>query len=150
MKKIFFLLLALALLTGCAAPAPAEPEPLPDEPPAVEETASLPEPRRLKPISAPAVVTEGREPAEDYDLPPLPRDTDWTTYRINADHWVTDGPNIAVLAEDREADAVFLRPAPVRQYLSGNRPYPLGRQFSGVRLDTLPRSQHDPSSNKGP
>ncbi len=107
MKKIFFLLLALTLLTGCAAPAPAEPEPLPDEPPAVEETASLPEPRRLKPISAPAVVTEGREPAEDYDLPPLPRDTDWTTYRINADHWVTDGPNIAVLAEDREADAVF-------------------------------------------
>ena len=107
MKKIFFLLLALTLLTGCAAPAPAEPEPLPDEPPAVEETASLPEPRRLKPISAPAVVTEGREPAEDYDLPPLPRDTDWTTYRINADHWVTDGPNIAVLAEDREADAVL-------------------------------------------
>lgn len=107
MKKIFFLLLALTLLTGCAAPAPAEPEPLPDEPPVVEETASLPEPRRLKPISAPAVVTEGREPAEDYDLPPLPRDTDWTTYRINADHWVTDGPNIAVLAEDREADAVF-------------------------------------------
>ena len=80
---------------------------MPDEPPAVEETASLPEPRRLKPISAPAVVTEGREPAEDYDLPPLPRDTDWTTYRINADHWVTDGPNIAVLAEDREADAVL-------------------------------------------
>lgn len=80
---------------------------MPDEPPAVEKTASLPEPRRLKPISAPAVVTEGREPAEDYDLPPLPRDTDWTTYRINADHWVTDGPNIAVLAEDREADAVL-------------------------------------------
>ncbi len=107
MKKISLLLLALALLTGCGAPAPAEPESLPDEPPAVEETASLPEPRRLEPISAPAIVTEGRAPAEDYDLPPLPRDTDWTTYRINADHWITDGPNIAVLAEDREADAVL-------------------------------------------
>ena len=107
MKRVFPLLLTLALLTGCGAPAPAEPEALPDEPPAVEETASLPELRRLEPISAPAIVTEGQAPAEDYDLPPLPRDTDWTTYRINADHWVTDGPNIAVLAEDREVDAVL-------------------------------------------
>lgn len=107
MKKIFPLLLTLALLSGCAAPAPAEPETLPDEPPEEVETISLPEPRRLEPISAPAVVTEGREPAEDYELPPLPQDTDWRTYRNNAEHWVTDGPNIAVLAEDREADAVL-------------------------------------------
>lgn len=70
MKKIFPLLLTLALLSGCGAPAPAEPKALPDKPPAETETISLPEPpRRLKPISAPAVVTEGREPAEDYDLP---------------------------------------------------------------------------------
>ncbi|WP_295762613.1 hypothetical protein [uncultured Oscillibacter sp.] len=107
MKKTSPLLLALALLAGCAAPAPEGPEPLPDEPPAEAGTPSLPEPRQLEPISAPAVVTEGRAPAEDYDLPPLPRDTDWRTYRNNAERWVTDGPSIAVLAEDREADAVL-------------------------------------------
>lgn len=104
MKKVFSLLLALTLLSGCGAPA--EPEALPDEPPE-EETVSLPEPRQLEPLSAPAIVTKGRTPAENYDLPPLPRDTDWTTYRSNATHWVADGPSIAVLAEDREADAVL-------------------------------------------
>ncbi len=104
MKKILVLILALALLSGCGGnPAPAEPE----ESPAVEEFISLPEPHRLEPISAPAVVEEGRAPAEEYELPPLPRDTDWTTYRNNAMHWVADGPHIAVLAEDREADAVL-------------------------------------------
>lgn len=109
MKRGLPLLLALALLAGCGGnPAPAEPEVLPEEPPAKEETLSLPKPpRRLEPISAPAIVTEGRKPAEDYDLPPLPQDTDWRTYRNNAERWVTDGPNIAVLAEDREADAVL-------------------------------------------
>ena len=109
MKRGLPLLLALALLAGCGGnPAPAEPEVLPEEPPAKEETFSLPKPpRRLEPISAPAVVTEGRKPAEDYDLPPLPQDTDWRTYRNNAERWVADGPHIAVLAEDREADAVL-------------------------------------------
>lgn len=53
------------------------------------------------------MVTEGRTPAEGYDLPPLPQDTDWRTYRNNARRWVTDSPHIAVLAEDREADAVL-------------------------------------------
>ncbi len=107
-KRLLFLpALALVLLIGCGVSAPAETEPLPDEPPAAEETISLPEPRRLEPISAPAIVTEGRAPAEVYDLPPLPLDTDWRTYRNNAERWVTDGPNIAVLAEDREADAVL-------------------------------------------
>ena len=108
MKRGLPLLLALTLLAGCGGnPAPAEPEVLPEEPPAKEETFSLPESRRLEPISAPAIVTEGRAPAEDYDLPPLPQDTDWTTYRTNAQQWVSDGPSIAVLAEDREADAVL-------------------------------------------
>lgn len=105
MKRVFSLLLALTLLSGCGAPA--EPEVLPDKPPAEVEAVSLPELRRLEPISAPAVVTEGRKPAEDYDLPPLPQDTDWRTYRNNAERWVTDGPHIAVLAEDRKADAVL-------------------------------------------
>lgn len=105
MKKAFSLLLAMALLAGCGAPA--EPEALPDKPPVSEETVSLPESRRLEPISAPAIVTEGREPAEGYELPPLPQDTDWRTYRNNAERWVTDGPSIAVLAEDREVDAIL-------------------------------------------
>lgn len=82
---------ALLVLTGCA---PAD-------------TASLPEAYRPEPISAPAVVTEGRAPAEDYELPPLPRDTDWRTYRNNAERWVTDSPHIAVLAEDRASDAAL-------------------------------------------
>ena len=109
MKRGLPLLLALALLAGCGGnPAPAEPEVLPEEPPVKEETLPLPEPpRRLEPISAPAIVTEGRAPAEDYELPPLPQDTDWRTYRNNAERWVADGPSIAVLAEDREADAVL-------------------------------------------
>lgn len=107
MKRGLPLLLALALLAGCGAPVPAEPETLPDGPPAEVQAVSLPEPRRLEPVSAPAVVTEGRKPAEDYDLPPLPQDTDWRIYRNNAERWVTDGPSIAVLAEDREADAVL-------------------------------------------
>ncbi|MCI8971258.1 MAG: hypothetical protein HFF99_07310 [Oscillibacter sp.] len=104
MKKGWILLLALLLLSGCGgSPSPAEPE----EPPEEEAAITLPEPRRLELISALAIVTEGRPPAEDYDLPPLPRDTDWTTYRNHAMHWVTGGPHIAVLAEDREADAVL-------------------------------------------
>lgn len=103
MKRGLPLLLALTLLAGCGAPA----EVLPEDPPAEAETVSLPEARRLEPISAPTIVTEGRAPAEDYELPPLPQDTDWRTYRNNAERWVTGGPSIAVLAEDREADAVL-------------------------------------------
>ena len=102
---LFCTLLALALLVGCGAPAPAEP--LPEEPPAEMEPLSLPELRRLEPISAPAIVTEGRVPAENYDLPPLPQDTDWRIYRNNAMSWASDGPHIAVLAEDRAADAAL-------------------------------------------
>ena len=102
MKKVFLLLLVLALLTGCAAPAPAEPEPLPDGPPAETETISLPEPpRRLKPISVPAIVTEGREPTEDYELPPSMADP-----RYNAEGWIRGGV-VGFLAETPEADAAF-------------------------------------------
>lgn len=53
MKRLLLALLALTLLSGCGA----------------QETASsLPEIIQAQPISAPAVVTEGREPEEDYDL----------------------------------------------------------------------------------
>lgn len=107
-KRFLPSLLALTLLAGCGGnPAPVEPEPSPEEPPAKAETASLPESRRPELIFAPADVTKGRAPAEEYELPPLPRNTDWTTYQSNAMHWVADGPHIAVLAEDREADAVL-------------------------------------------
>ena len=55
--------LVLLLLSGCGgSPSPAEPEVLPEEPPVIGETVSLPEPRRLEPVSAPAIVTEGRAP----------------------------------------------------------------------------------------
>ena len=53
MKRLLPALLALTLLAGCSA----------------RETApSLPETTPAQQISAPAVVTEGREPEEDYDL----------------------------------------------------------------------------------
>ena len=53
MKRLLPALLALTLLAGCGA----------------RETAlSLPETTPAQPISAPAVVTEGRELEEDYDL----------------------------------------------------------------------------------
>lgn len=104
MKRIWTILLLLALLSGCGSP-PAKVET--SLPPEEEKTDILPEFRQLEAISAPAVVTEGRAPAEDYELPPLPPDTDWTTYRENLSGWVTDGPHIAVLAEDRAADAAL-------------------------------------------
>ena len=102
MKRRFSLLLALALLTGCGGkPSPAEPEPLPGGPPAAEEILSLPEPRRLEPLSAPAIVTEGREPAVDYELPPSMADP-----RYNAEGWIQGGV-VGFLAEVPEADAAF-------------------------------------------
>ena len=53
MKRLLPVLLALTLLAGCS---PRETAP------------SLPETSPAQPISAPAVVTEGRELEEDYDL----------------------------------------------------------------------------------
>lgn len=99
MKKAVSLLLALALLSGCGAPA--EPEVLVDEPPAEEKLFSLPEPRRLEPISASAIVTEGREPAESYELPLSLADP-----RYSADGWIHGGV-VGFLAEAPEADAAF-------------------------------------------
>lgn len=101
MKRVLPLLLTLTLLAGCGSPAPAEPEVFPEEPPAKGETVSLPESRRLEPISAPAIVTEGREPMEDYVLPPSPTDP-----RYNAQGWIRGGV-VGFLAEAPEADAAF-------------------------------------------
>lgn len=103
MRRMIPLLLALVLLTACVGnPAPAEPDTLPeDTSPAVTEITTLPEPRRLEPISAPAVVTEGREPAENYELPPSMADP-----RYNAEGWIHGGV-VGFLAEAPEADAAF-------------------------------------------
>lgn len=103
MKRGLPLLLALALLAGCGTPA--KPEVLPEKPP--EGTLSLPEPpRRLEPISAPAVVTEGRAPAEDYDLPPSPPPATRYTPRYDMLDW-SRGGILDILAETPEADAAF-------------------------------------------
>ena len=56
---LFLLPLAMLVFSGCSAPVPAQPEPPPEGP---EEIFSLPETRRLEPLSAPGIVTEGREP----------------------------------------------------------------------------------------
>ena len=53
MKRLLPALLALTLLSGCGAR---------------ETASSLPETSPAQQISAPAVVTEGREPEEDDDL----------------------------------------------------------------------------------
>lgn len=72
MKNLLPVLLALVLLTGCGsgsagvigrADGPAETM--------ADETGAVPllETAPARPISAPAVVTEGRMPAKEYDLP---------------------------------------------------------------------------------
>ena len=104
MKQVLPLLLTLALLAGCGSPAPAEPEVFPEEPPANEEAVSLPESRRLEPISAPAIITKGRTPAEDYPLPPPCSRIKWDDFHENMRHWATH-PAIEILAQTE--DVVF-------------------------------------------
>lgn len=94
---LLFLLLALALLPGCGASPLVQPEAFPKESPAEEKTASLPEPWRLEPVSASAIVTKGREPAESYELPRSLADP-----RYNADGWIHGGV-VGFLAESPEA-----------------------------------------------
>lgn len=57
--------------------------------------------RWLEPISAPAVVTVGQAPAEDYELPPSPADP-----RYNAEGWIHGGV-VGFLAEAPESEAAF-------------------------------------------
>lgn len=100
MKKRIPLLLALLVLTGCGGEtAPLEPEDLPEDPPA--ETFSLPETKPAEPISAPAEVTEGRPPAEDYDLAGALEDP-WSD-----ESFYTSGDRLALLAELPEKEAAF-------------------------------------------
>lgn len=101
MRRMIPLLLALILLTACGA----KPETVME---ALEVPAfSLPETAEAEPISAEASVTEGRTPAEDYDLP-VPREfspeNSWMRYDI--DGWLQGG-TIGLLAEAPEADAAF-------------------------------------------
>lgn len=104
MKRIFSLLLALALLSGCGSPAPAEPEVSPDEPLDEEEIFSLPETCPPEPLSAPAVITEGRTPSEDYALPAPSSHVKWNDFQNNMRYWATH-PAIEILAQAE--DAVF-------------------------------------------
>ncbi len=101
MKRITPLLLMLVVLTACGAKPETVMEVL--EVPAF----ALPETAEAEPISAEAAVTEGRAPAEDYDLP-LPREfspeNSWMRYDI--DGWLRGG-TIGLLAEAPEAGAAF-------------------------------------------
>lgn len=94
MRKLLFLTLALLVLGGCGTPVPEVPEPPPEEPPA-EEALSLPETWQLEPLSAPGIVTEGREPEEGREpvIPVGDRD-----YHRNMMRWVYEG-EAALLAE---------------------------------------------------
>lgn len=94
-KTAFALSFLLALLCGCAAPVPAEPESLPEEPPAASEAEFLPELTPLEELSTPAEVTEGRAQG-DYELP--------QKMFYNP---VTEDDFPALLVELPEADAAF-------------------------------------------
>lgn len=107
MKRVIPLLLALLLLGGCGA-APAGYSPV--EPPVPREAAdvpvlpdTLPETGPAEPISAPAAVTSGREPAEGYDLPPSQAEQDYQENLVRCAY----GGAIGLLAEAPEADAAF-------------------------------------------
>ena len=86
MRRLPPVLLALMLLTGCGAWE-------------TEAALSLPKTVPAKPISAPAVVTEGRKPTKDYDLPTeVVRQLEWGERM---------GKPMAKLAELPEQDAAF-------------------------------------------
>ena len=101
MYRIIPLLLMLVVLTACGAKPETVMEVL--EVPAF----ALPETAEAEPISSEAAVSEGRAPAEDYDLP-LPREfspeNSWMRYDI--DGWLRGG-TIGLLAEAPEAGAAF-------------------------------------------
>lgn len=76
MKKLIPVFLSLLMLSGCGGEtAPAETEVLPENLSAAPEAIFLPETKVVEPIPVPAVVTEGKSPAEDYDLANAPADS---------------------------------------------------------------------------
>lgn len=81
MKKAFLMVLACLLLAGCGAPTGT--------------TAKVLETAPEEPISAPAVVTEGRVP-EEYDALP--------TEVVSLYDWQTSGEPLALLAEIPEQE----------------------------------------------
>lgn len=96
MRRIFLLLLAaLLLLTACGAPAGQE----------AEEILFPPETGPAGAVSAPAIVTEGRAPAENYDLPTVPAVPQ--TDLLRDEYHYADSGVIELLAELPEADAAF-------------------------------------------
>lgn len=101
MYRIIPLLLMLVVLTACGAKPETVMEVL--EVPAF----ALPETAEAEPISSEAAVTEGRAPAEDYDLP-LPREFSPENSRMpyDIDGWLRGG-TIGLLAEAPEAGAAF-------------------------------------------
>jgi len=73
-RKVFVLALVLALLTGCQRVSYTHEATIravqgPTEDIAPEAADVLPELKSLEELSAPAVVTEGRKPSREYDLP---------------------------------------------------------------------------------
>ena len=101
MKRLLSVLLALTLLAGCSAQ---------------ETTHSLPETSPAQSISAPAVVTEGREPEEDYDLStPLDGFSEWMHNSIR------DQNPVGLLAELPEQDVALYG---VRDYRRADRALP--------------------------
>ena len=99
---LFLLPLAMLVFSGCSAPVPAQPEPPPEGP---EEIFSLPETRRLEPLSAPGIVTEGRTPAENRTPAPPMGDRD---YHGNMMRWVHE--NTAELVAEAPGACFYALP----------------------------------------
>lgn len=95
MKKGVFALFLLLALAGCG---PAE---VPLENPPAEKSVSLPETGPAGSLSAPAIVTQGREAAEAYDLPGPGQN-----FQHEMNRWGAGGV-LALLAEVPEAGAAF-------------------------------------------
>lgn len=103
MKKLLPVFLALLLLTACAPRS----ETVMESQEVPEPAFSLPETSDAEPVSAEAIVTQGRAPAEDYDLPvPQEFSPEQSYMRYSMDDWMRYG-TIALLAEAPEADAAF-------------------------------------------
>ena len=101
MRKLLPILL-MVLLTACggASETAMEAVEIPEVP-----AFSLPETADAEPVSAEAVVTEGRAPAKNYDLPPSLAAAQKNP-RYNMERWASGG-GIELLAEAPEADAAF-------------------------------------------